>query len=125
MAAVAGLIVVVHLMFAAFVALGALLALRWARIVWGHVPAAAWGIYIELSGRICPLTPLENFLRARAGLDPYTGDFVARYLFPVLYPQGLTRSAQVAIGLLVLAVNATIYAYVYVRRRTQRGGGFR
>jgi hypothetical protein len=90
--------------------------------MWGHLPAVAWAAYIEFSGGICPLTPLENELRARAGLDYYGGDFVARYLFPVLYPGGLTREAQLVIGLVVLAVNLGLYIFVY-KTRTSRAGG--
>jgi hypothetical protein len=118
----AGLVVLVHLSFVLFVAAGALLSLKWPRAMCVHLPAIAWAAYIEFSGGICPLTPLENELRAKAGLDYYGGDFVARYLFPVLYPGGLTRNAQVVIGLVVLAVNLGLYIFVY-RRRTSRAGG--
>ena len=119
-AALAGLIVLIHLAFVVFVVGGVLLALRWPWVAWLHVPAAAWAGFIELTGGICPLTPLENTLRARAGLDYYSGDFIARYLFPVLYPEGLTREVQVWLGTLVLALNAGVYAFVYIRRRTAR-----
>lgn len=119
-ALLAGVIVLLHLAFVAFVAAGALLVLRWPAVAGVHVPAAVWGAYIEFSGGICPLTPLENTLRARAGLDYYAGDFVARYLFPVLYPEGLTREAQAVIGLIVIAVNAGIYTFVYIRRGSRR-----
>lgn len=115
-AGLAGLVVLVHVAFVVFVASGALLAVRWPRLPWLHMPAAAWAAYIEFAGGICPLTPLENELRARAGLEYYSGDFIARYLFPVLYPEGLTRNAQVAIGLLVVALNLGLYIYVYIRR---------
>jgi hypothetical protein len=116
-AGLAGLVVFVHLAFVVFVVSGAVLASRWPRLAWLHVPAAAWAAYIELTGGICPLTPLENQLRARAGLDFYSGDFVARYLFPVLYPEGLTRGAQVVLGLFVLALNLSLYIFFYTRRR--------
>ena len=119
-ALLAGLIVLAHMAFVVFAAAGALLVVRWPAVAWAHVPAAVWAAYIEFSGGLCPLTPLENSLRARAGLDYYAGDFVARYLFPVLYPEGLTRQAQVVIGLLVLAVNAGGYTFVYLRRRSRR-----
>ena len=118
----AGLVVLVHLSFVLFVAAGALLSLKWPRAMWGHLPAVAWAAYIELSGGICPLTPLENELRARAGLDYYGGDFVARYLFPVLYPGGLTREAQLVIGLAVLAANLGLYIFVYTKRTSRAGG---
>jgi hypothetical protein len=118
-ALLADLVLVVHLAFVLFVALGGLLALRWPRVAWLHLPAALWGAAIEFGGWICPLTPLENDLRTRAGLTPYTTDFVARYLVPVIYPDGLTRGVQIALGLAVLLGNAAIYAAV-LRRRTRR-----
>lgn len=114
--AIAGLLVAIHLAFVLFAVAGGLLALRWPRAAFVHLPAAAWAVYIELTGGICPLTPLENDMRTRAGLDGYSGDFVARYLFPVLYPEGLTREAQLYLGAFVVAVNVAVYAVV-VRRR--------
>lgn len=116
-ALLAGLIVLVHLAFVVFAALGALLSPRWPWIPWVHVPAVVWAAYIEVSGGICPLTPLENELRAGAGLDSYSGDFVAQYLFPVLYPDGLTREAQFVIGGMVLVVNLVLYGWLRRRRR--------
>ena len=120
----AALLVAAHLAFAIFAATGGLLALRWPRVAWVHLPATAWAAYIELSGGICPLTPLENQWRVRAGLNAYSGDFIARYVFPVLYPEGLWFEAQVALGLLVIAMNVAIYAWVlsaYRKRQIQRG----
>ena len=111
-------VLVLHLGFVLFVGLGGLLALRWPRIAWIHIPAAVWGAAIEFGGWICPLTPIENDLRLRAGESPYTGDFVARYLLPVIYPEGLTRDAQIVVGLGVVLLNAAIYAVVYRRQRT-------
>lgn len=116
----AALVALVHLAFVLFVALGGVLALRWPRVMWLHLPAAAWGVWIEWSGRICPLTPLENTLRAEASLPPYEGDFIARWIFPVLYPQGLTREIQIALGAGVIALNAVIYAAVIMRTRRRR-----
>lgn len=108
-------VLVLHLAFILFVVLGGLLVLRWPRVAWVHLPCAAWGVAIEFGGWICPLTPLENRLRILAGERAYQGDFVARYLMPVIYPDGLTREAQVALGLAVLGLNVVIYATV-VRR---------
>jgi hypothetical protein len=115
-ALLAGAVVLLHLLFAVFAAAGAFLTFRWPRLPWFHIPAAAWAAYIEFSGGICPLTPLENNLRARAGLEHYEGDFVAQYLLPVLYPNGLTRPAQAIIGMAVFAVNVVLYVWL-VRRR--------
>ena len=123
-AAGAGFVVLLHFSFVLFVAAGALLGLKWRRAMWLHLPAVAWAAYIEFSGGICPLTPLENDFRAKAGLTHYSGDFVAQYVFPVLYPEGLTRQAQMVIGLVVLAANLALYALVYARRRRWlRAGG--
>ena len=80
----AAAVVIVHVAFVTFVVLGGFLALRWRNIAFVHLPAVAWAVYVEWLGAICPLTPLENTLRAAAGLEAYAGDFVARYVFPVL-----------------------------------------
>jgi hypothetical protein len=124
----ADLLVVLHLLFVAFVGLGGLLVLRWPRLAWLHLPAALWGVGIELTGCICPLTPLERELRRRAGESAYQGDFVSHYLLPLLYPRGLTRAAQVWVAVLVVGVNLAIYAMLLTRRRstalrTPRGDG--
>jgi hypothetical protein len=106
-------ILVLHLAFVLFVGLGGLLVLRWPRIAWLHVPAAVWGVAVEFFGWYCPLTPLENTLRQRAGDAAYQGDFIARYLLPILYPEGLTREAQITLGVIALAFNAAVYTYAY------------
>ncbi len=86
------------------------------RVAWVHLPAVAWVAWVEFSGATCPLTPLENALRARAGDAGYTGGFVEHYLIPVIYPAGLTPSIQVALGVAVIALNAVVYAIVARRR---------
>lgn len=109
--------VVVHLAFVLFVVLGGLLVLRWPRVAWVHLPAAAWGVAIELAGWICPLTPLEVRLRRLGGGAGYAGGFVETYLLPVLYPRGLTREVQVVLAALVVAVNLVVYTAALWRRR--------
>jgi hypothetical protein len=113
----AGAVVVLHLGFVLFVAAGGLLAWRWRRIAWAHLPAVAWGVWIEISGGICPLTPLENELRRLGGEAAYSGDFVGHYLLPVLYPEGLDRGVQAALAAGVLALNAWVYWRVLRRPR--------
>src|SRR5215470_12064692 len=93
-------VVLLHATFVAFVVLGGFLTWRWRWIGWVHVPCALWGVAIEYGGWICPLTPLENALRARAGLEGYREGFVEHYLLPILYPTGLTRVSQVVLGTL-------------------------
>lgn len=110
-------VVVAHAAFVMFVVAGGLLVLRWPRVAWVHLPAAAWGALIEFAGWICPLTPLEIHLRAIAHEPGYPGDFVARYLLPIIYPEGLTREVQFALGAVVILVNAAIYRRVLRRLR--------
>ncbi|MEJ2360271.1 MAG: DUF2784 domain-containing protein [Gammaproteobacteria bacterium] len=112
-------IVVLHLSFAVFVMLGAFLLLKWPKWIWVHLPAVCWGILVEFTGWICPLTPLENRLRDQAGLGMYRGDFVMHYLMPVLYPLHLTRTTQVVLGITVVIVNLVIYIHVF--RHWRRG----
>lgn len=109
--------VVLHFAFVAFVVLGGLLVLRSPRLVWVHLPAAAWGVWIELSGLVCPLTPLENWLRARGGEATYRASFVEHYLLPILYPAALTREVQWLLAGVVLVVNMAVYALALHRRR--------
>ncbi len=116
----ADLVVWVHLAFVAFVVLGGLLALRWPRVAYVHVPSFLWGAWIHFVGWECPLTPLENHLRALAGQSGYEGGFVEHYLLPVLYPAFLGRPTSVGLGVFVLALNALIYWRVLFRVRTRR-----
>jgi hypothetical protein len=112
-------VTLLHLGFVVFVVGGGFLAWRWRWLAWAHVPSALWGAAIEMGGWICPLTPLENDLRRRAGEAGYLGDFVDHYIGPLLYPAGLTRSTQLALGALVLGINLLAYA-VYFRPRAER-----
>jgi nitrate reductase gamma subunit len=115
--ALADLVLVVHLAFVVFVVLGGLLVLRWPWVAFLHVPAAIWGVLIEYKGWICPLTPLENSLRASAGVAQYSGGFIQHYIQPVLYPAGLTRGTQIVLGSFALLVNLAAYGVVIARRR--------
>ena len=116
----ADVVVVVHAAFVAFVVLGGLLVLRWPRVAWLHVPAAVWGVWIEFSGRICPLTPLEVTLRRAAGQAGYEGGFIEHYLIPLLYPAELDRSLQLLLGSLALGINLVVYAAAIWRQRARR-----
>src|SRR4051794_25174780 len=119
-------VVIFHFCFVAFVIGGGLLVLRWRRLMWLHLPAVAWGIFIELSHGICPLTPLENHLREAGGGSAYQGDFVDHYIMPVLYPEGLTNRMQVALAGIIVTINAVCYTIIVRRhlrtRRSRRAG---
>lgn len=109
----ADLVLIAHLAFVVFVLFGGLLVLKWRWIAWLHLPAATWGAAVEFTGWICPLTPLENWLRAQSGEAAYARDFVGRYLLPILYPDALTPDIQVMLGVLVLVVNLVIYGWLW------------
>ncbi len=116
-------VLVLHLGFIVFAFAGAVLAVRWRWLPLVHLPAAAWGFFIEISGRVCPLTWLENDLRLRAGQAGYRGSFVEHYLLNVIYPSGLTREIQFILAGVVLVVNAAIYTWLLSRgARTARPG---
>jgi hypothetical protein len=117
----AAFILLLHAGFILYVVLGGLLIFRDGRWAVAHLPAAVWGMLIELTGWICPLTPLENALRRLGGQEPYSGDWIDHYVMPLIYPPGLTRNFQIAIALIVLALNIVIYGY-YTYRRSKRPG---
>jgi Protein of Unknown function (DUF2784) len=102
-------VLLAHLLFVVFVVAGGLVVLRWPRVAWLHVPAALWGVVVEWSGALCPLTPLELALRRAGGEAGYGGGFVEHYVWPVLYPAALTRGAELVLGSLVVAINVIIY----------------
>ncbi len=112
-------VLIVHLAFIAFVVLGGILVLRRSWVAWLHLPAVAWGAWIEFTGRICPLTPLEIGLRARGGEGTYSGGFIERYITALIYPDGLDRRHQIVLGTFVVLLNAAIYGWLVWRRRTR------
>lgn len=113
-------VVVIHFGFVLFVVLGGALVLRWRRAAWVHLPCAAWGALIEFGGWICPLTPLEHHLRDLGHRAGYAGGFVEHYITRVMYPAGLTRQMQVAIGVFVIAVNLLFYWLALGRKHRAR-----
>jgi len=113
----ADLVVLAHALFVLFVVVGGLAVLRWPRMVWLHIPAAVWGVGIEILGWTCPLTYLENHLRRLGGKPGYGGTFIQQYLEPLVYPQGLTRTSQVLLGLAAFLVNSAVYGHLLRHRR--------
>lgn len=110
-------VLLIHLAFVLFVVAGAFLVLRWRWLIWLHVPAVLWGAYVEFSGRLCPLTPLEVSLRHRAGQGGYEGGFIEHYVTVWLYPDGLTKEIQIGLGLFVLTLNVIAYWLIFRRAR--------
>ena len=117
----ADVVLLFHLAFILFVVLGSLLVWRFPRLAWLHLPAVMWAGLIEISGRVCPLTPLENHLRRLSGEAGYHGGFVEHYLLPIIYPHALSREMQVGLGIAAIAIN--VIAYTVLHHRTKRHEG--
>ena len=112
-------VLVLHLVFIAFVVLGGMLVLRVPALAWIHLPAVVWAVATEFLQIICPLTPLENHLRTLGGQAGYGGGFIAHYVTAWIYPVGLTREIQWLLGGVVIVVNLAIYLKLRQRRRTR------
>ena len=106
-------VLLLHLAFIAFALLGAAIAARWRWLILVHLPAAAWGFFVEITGRICPLTHAENYLRIRAGQSGYAESFIEHYLLAIIYPAGLTREIQLVLASVVVLINVAIYAWLF------------
>jgi hypothetical protein len=118
-------VLLLHMAFVLFAALGGLLAFKWRRVAWFHIPAALWAALIELVGWECPLTPLENWLRRQGGEAGYHTGFLERYLLPLIYPAPFPRSMHVILGLLVMGVNLAIYWRLWRRSASTGHRGHR
>ncbi len=114
--ALADLVVVFHFLFVLFVFFGGFLSLYRQGWAWLHIPAAIWGALVEFTDWICPLTPLENWLRMQGGNAAYTSDFIDRYITSLIYPSGLTRRMQIILGVFVIIINGAIYCRIIWKR---------
>jgi hypothetical protein len=112
-------VLLLHLAFITFAVFGGLLAIWWRKILFIHLPAAAWGVFVEFTGRVCPLTSLENTLRIKSGIAGYSESFLEHYLLGIIYPEGLTREIQYFLGALVVIVNIVIYLWLFYRLRLE------
>jgi uncharacterized membrane protein len=117
----ADVVLLFHLAFIFFVVLGSLLVWRFPRLARLHLPAVMWAGVIEISGRVCPLTPLENHLRRLSGEAGYLGGFVEHYLLPIIYPHALSRELQLGLGIAVIAINVVVYTVLYLRKKRHEG----
>jgi hypothetical protein len=115
-------VLLLHLAFILFAVLGAAMAVWWRWTPLVHLPVACWALFVELTGRSCPLTYLENYLRIKAGQSGYTESFVEHYLLAIIYPAGLTREIQFALAGVVVVINVAIYGWLLVRKRVSHGG---
>jgi len=117
---IADMIVMLHLAFVLFAVLGGFLVFWRQWLAWLHLPAVIWAGYVELSGSVCPLTPLENRFRLRGGQEGYTNSFIEHMVGSLLYPPGLTRQMQILMGTGVVLMNLVIYGWLVYRSRHRR-----
>ena len=113
----ADIVVLIHLGFVFFAVVGGIFIIWWRWVIWLHLPALLWAVWIECIGGICPLTPLENWLRLKGGQGGYEGNFIATYMLPVLYPAALTRNMQFILAILVIVINIAVYGAIFHKRR--------
>jgi len=105
----ADLVLLAHFLFAAFAVLGGVLVFFNSAWAWVHIPVVLWSSVVNLMSWTCPLTPLENALRVRAGQSGYPGGFVQHYIGRAVYPRGMPRRLELVAGVSILAGNALVY----------------
>lgn len=108
----ADLVLLAHFLFAAFAVLGGLLLLIDVRWAWLHLPAVLWSSVVNLMGWTCPLTPIENRLRVRAGQAGYADGFIQHYVGRAVYPRGMPRRMELTAGVSILAGNLLVYTLI-------------
>jgi len=109
----ANLSLIAHLIFILFVIFGGLLFFIFSKVFYIHLPALFWGIYIELTNSVCPLTYLENWFLNKAELATYSNGFINNYLYPIIYPEGLTNNIQIYLGITLIVINILIYGFIF------------
>lgn len=113
----ADLVMVLHFLFVVFVLLGGIAVWRWFWVAWLHVPAFAWGVLVAVNRWICPLTPLEQRLRAAAGDEGYQGGFIAHYIEPLIYPEGVGYEFKMFFAGMLAILNVALYWHAWRRRK--------
>lgn len=108
--ALAVAVLVLHTLFIVWVVFGALVTRNRPILRGLHVASLIWGILTELTLWPCPLTLLENWLEARAGVEPYQGGFLLHYLDRLVYPD-ISVTLLVTVGVLVCTVNLAFYGW--------------
>ena len=108
----ANLTLIVHFAFIIFVVFGSLLFFVATKIFYVHIPALIWGIYIELTHSVCPLTYLENWFLQKANLTIYSEGFIQNYLVPIVYPKNLTEDLQTYSAIALIVANMIMYGLI-------------
>tara|TARA_Y100001958_G_C20698198_1_gene205506 strand:- start:148 stop:522 length:375 start_codon:yes stop_codon:yes gene_type:complete len=116
----ANLTLIIHLIFILFVIFGGLFFFIFSKIIYFHLPALLWGVYIELTNNICPLTNLENWFLYKGEQSTYSNSFINNYLLPIIYPEGLTNETQIYFGLALMIINVIIYGFIFLKFKKKK-----
>ena len=108
----------IHFLFIVYVFLGSILCFFKTKLIIFHLFSVAWGVYIELSSNVCPLTYLENWFLQKAGLSAYTEGFISEYILKIVYPIGLTEQIQLYLALGLIFINIILYLLLYFFKKT-------
>ena len=108
----------IHFLFIVYVVLGSILCFFKTKLIILHLFSVAWGVYIELSSNVCPLTYLENWFLHKAGLSAYTVGFISKYVFKIVYPIGLTEQIQLFLALCLIFINIILYFFLYLFKKS-------
>jgi hypothetical protein len=115
----ADLVLVLHFAFVIFAVFGGVLVLRYPNMLKVHLLALSWAIVVQWADWVCPLTPLENYLRGLGGEAGYDGSFVEHFVLKILYPQELTPELRTMLGLALIIMNVAVYTFVMAGKRRQ------
>ena len=107
----------IHMVFVLFVIFGGVLVFKWRRVLFFHLPCLFWGCCIEFFGWTCPLTPLENYFRQKAGESIYESDFIDKYIYTIIYPENLSTELQTQLGIVLIIFNFIVYSAVFLSRK--------
>lgn len=113
----ADFVALIHLGFILFVIFGVFLVFKYNKLVWIHLPVIIWATLISLYRWVCPLTPLENYLRSSAGEQAYQVGFIEHYILPIIYPGEMTQAIAIAMGVFVIVWNSVFYLIYFINKR--------
>jgi len=112
---------IIHFLFIVYVILGGLFFFIKPWTIYFHIPAFLYGLYVEFTQSICPLTYLENFFLSKANLTTYSISFIQKYLYVIIYPINLTKELQITLGISLIVINIIIYAIIYAKSSGRSG----
>lgn len=110
-------VMALHFSFVLFVTLGGIAVWRWPWVAVLHLPAFIWGVLVVANRWICPLTPLEQRLRAASGEQGYDTGFIAHYIEPLVYPEGMPYTVKMFLAGLLTVLNVSLYWHAWYRKK--------